>query len=293
MKDIKGFCKIFDISVPDYNHFDYYLGQLSKLPKYKDIKELSYLYESAENDIGDLFQYRVDKSNEIISFLENTRAYNDLTFDNLIKDYPISKSFQYEENKKYLSIDIRKANWSILKKYDPPFDNELPDTYEDLLDKFGMPDVFKRSKSLRQFIFGNINPKKQAKVQRVVIQELIEKIEHFGKSILNIECIKNDEIIYSYTDISYLRNSILPLIDMSIFKIKLFSIKKLEDFRVDFITDEFDNFLYKEMVGCNGNKFFLLLKKYIFEEPYEIRDLYFKIDGDIAIWRIDDLKCSL
>lgn len=288
MNDIKGFCKIFDINIPDHDHFDYYISQLSKMNRYSDILDLISRYEKAESDLGDLYEFRMKKSSEIVEFLKTTRAYNDLTFDNLIKDYPISKTFQYQEDRKYLSIDIKKANWTVLKNYDPPFVNELPNSYDELLDQFGMPDIFKKSKSLRQYIFGNINPKKQIKAQRVIIQDIIEII---GNS-LNIECIKNDEVIYSYKNIDEVKNT-LHLIDDSKFKIKLFYIKKVEDFRLDFIIDENEQFLYKEMIGCNGNRFFLLLKKYILEEPFDIRDLYFRMDGNIAIWKVDGLESKL
>lgn len=290
MKDIKGFCKIFDIAVPDYDHFDYYIDQLSKLSKYADIKSLITLYEKAEDEIGNLYEYRIKKSTEIIEFLQTTRAYNDLSLDNLIKDYPTSKSFQYDDSKKYISIDMRKANWTVIKSYDPPFINELPDTYEDLLNKFEMPEVFKRSKSLRQYIFGNINPRKQGKAQRVVIQELIDNLSIFGG--INIECIKNDEVIYSYSDIKYL-SDIICKIDLDKFKIKLFKTEKVEDFRIDFTMDNLENIISKEMVGCNGNRFFLLLKKYIFNEDVDVRDLYFRVDGNIAIWKIDGMETKL
>ena len=290
MKDVKGFCKIFDISVPDHEHFDYYLSQLSKVNRYKELPNWVSLYEKAEDEIGDLYEFRMRKSDEIIKFLQNTRAYNELNLDNLIPDLPISKSFQYEEDKKYISIDMRKANWSVLKSYDPPFANELPNSYEELLSKFEMPEVFVNSKSLRQYIFGNINPRRQAKAQRVVMQGIIDM---FKNSNMTLECIKNDELIYSYTDISYLKSEVLSKIDASKFKTKLFTIKRVEDFRIDFVHDEEENLLYKEMVGCNGNRFFLLLKKYIFEEPLDIRDLYFRMDGNLAIWKLDGIKIEL
>jgi len=290
MKDVKGFCKIFDISVPDHDHFDYYLSQLSKVNRYKELPNWVALYEKAEEEIGDLYDFRMRKSDEIIKFLQNTRAYNELNLDNLLPDLPTSKTFQYEEGKNYISIDMRKANWSVLKSYDPPFVNELPNSYEELLANFGMPEVFNNSKSLRQYIFGNINPRRQAKAQRVVMQGIIDM---FKNSNMILECIKNDELIYSYDNISYLKSDILPKIDTARFKTKLFTIKRVEDFRIDFVHDEEENPLYKEMVGCNGNRFFLLLKKYIFEEPLDIRDLYFRMDGNLAIWKLDGIKIEL
>ena len=289
MKDIKGFCKLFDLNVTDYDEFDYYIEQLSKVDRWKNLRDLIVLYEKAEEDFGDLFEFRIKKSNEIIEFLQSTRAYHELNDDNLLPDYPVTKTFQYEENLKYLSVDIKKANWVVLKKYDPEFMNELGNSYDELLDKFGIPELFRHSKQFRQYIFGNINPKRQGRAQRVMIEGFIKRFEHLN---LSISCIKNDEIIYTYNDISEI-SEILETIDKELFKIKLFTVKKVQDFRINFYTDESGNYIHKEMIGCNGNQFFLYLKKYLLEEPIDIRDLYFRMDGNIAIWKVDGLKVEL
>jgi hypothetical protein len=288
MRDVKGFCKLMDISVPEYEHFDYYIEQFSKLEKWKNIKELIRLYEEAEEKYGDLYEYRIEKSNQIIDFLKNTRAYNELQDDNLIPDYPVTKNFEYSEDCKYISIDIKKANWKVLKKYDPDFINELGDSYEDFLSKFDFPEIFNHSKQFRQYIFGNINPKRQGKAQRVIIEDVINKYNHLG---LKIACIKNDEVIYSFNDFSEIKE-ILDTIDL-VFNTKIFTVERVENFRINSYIDVDNNILHKEMVGCNGNRFFLCLKKYIFNEPIDIRDLYFRMDGALAIWNTQGMEVKL
>ena len=289
MKDVKGFCKLMDISVPEYEHFDYYINLFSKLEKWKNIKDLIKLYEEAEEKYGDLYEYRLKKSNEIIEYLKNTRAYNELQDDNLLPDLPTTKNFEYSEDKKYISIDINKANWVVLKKYDPEFAPELGDSYEDFISKFDVPEIFNHSKQLRQYIFGNINPKKQGKAQRVVTQSILNKYNHLN---LDIACIKNDEVIYSFESFDQVKE-ILTSVDREIFKIKLFTVKRVQDFRINTFLSESGEELYKEMVGCNGNQFFMNLKNHIFEESLDIRDLYFRMDGSLAIWNVDKLKISL
>lgn len=289
MRDVKAFCKLLDLSIPDYTHFDYYIEQLSKTEKWKNIKELIFLFEDAEEKYGDLYEYRFKKADEIIQYLKNTRAYNELIYDNLLPDYATTKNFEYSEDKKYISIDIRKANWVVLKKYDPEFAPELGSSYEDFINKFDVPEIFNHSKQLRQFIFGNINPKRQMKAQRVIVQEILEKYSHLN---LEIACVKNDEVIYAFDDINQV-TEILQTIDNNRFKTKLFSVKRIKDFRINTYLSERGDKLYKEMIGCNGNLFFLYLKKYILEENIDIRDLYFKIDGNIAIWNVDGLKINL
>ena len=47
------------------------------------------------------------------------------------------------------------------------------------------------------------------------------------------------------------------------------------------------------MVSVNGQQFYLKLKQYITGEPINIRDLYFKQDGKLAIWMIDGLEVKI
>jgi hypothetical protein len=290
MRDIRTFVKLFDLNVPEYEHFDYYVEQYSRLPRWKDLKNKIKIYQDFESLVEDPYKYKLEKAGQIIDFLKSTRAHNELNDDNLIPDYPTNKNFEYSEGDKYLSIDINLANWVVLKKYDPEFLNELGDTYQSLLEKFDVHPIFFNSKQFRQYIFGNLNPKKQIKAQRVIIEDLIKSISNYSK--LNIFCIKHDEVIYKFTDYNDVRNIISPL-DQDLFKYKIFTVKRCEDFRINNFYDEFGNFISNELSGCNGNKYFIYLKKYILNEPLDIRDLYFRNDGDLAIWSVDGLKLEL
>jgi hypothetical protein len=118
---------------------------------------------------------------------------------------------------------------------------------------------------------------------------LLNRYKHLG---LEIACVKNDEVIYAFDNFEQVEE-ILTTVDRSLFKTKLFTVKRIEDFRINTYLSETGKELYKEMVGCNGNLFFLYLKKYVLNEPVDIRDLYFKMDGNIAIWNIEGLKVSL
>jgi virulence-associated protein VapD len=289
MKDIRSFCKLFEINIPEYSQFEYYIDQLSKLDKYKNIKELVEKFRTLESEIDDIYQFKVKKSNDIIEFIKTTRAFSELNDDNLIPDYPTTKNFVYHESKRYLSIDIKQANWTILKRYDPDFLNELGNSYFELLDKFGLPEIFQHSKTFRQFIFGNLNPKRQIKAQRVIIEEIIQKLKSYD---LEVACIKHDEIIYVVDDDITLEN-ILSEIDYNIFKIKIYRVERVEDFRINSYYDQSENFLHKELVGCNAHLYYLNLKRFIFREKIDIRDLYFRLDSKLAIWNYDGLKLEL
>jgi hypothetical protein len=288
MKDPKSFVKLFDLNVPVIEHLDYYIEQMSKTQKYKDIKHFLSLHEESEMEIDDAYEFRKNKSEEIIEFIKNTNAYNELCYDKNLIDYPTTKSIEYVEDTKYLSIDLRSANWVALKNYDPIHINELGTDYIDFLGKFNLPKVFVHSKYLRQFIFGNVNPKRLIKVQRNLIQEMVRKYQND----LQVEGVRNDEVIFSFKEFSDIKD-IYNGIDHVKYKTKIFTVNRVEDFRIDNLYDVDGNLLHREMMGVDGTLFYIKLKEYITGEKLDIRDLYFKSNGRKAIWVVDNFKIEL
>ena len=288
MKDPKSFVKLFDLNVPVIEHLDYYINQMSKTQKYKDIRHFLSLYEDSEVEIDDAYEFRKNKSQEIIEFIKGTNAYNELCYDKNLIDYPTAKSIEYLEEIKYFSIDLRSANWVALKHYDPNHINELGSDYIDFLSKFNLPKVFLHSKYLRQFIFGNVNPKRLIKVQRHLIQEMVRKYQ----DKLQVEGVRNDEVIFSFKDFSEIKD-IYNQIDHDKYKTKIFTIERVEDFRIDNLYDVDGNLVHREMMGVDGTLFYIKLKEYITGEELDIRDLYFRSNGRKAIWAIDNLKVKL
>lgn len=286
MKDIKGFIKLFDLNIPNIEHFDYYINQLSKIRKFQNIKELISLYEKAESEIDlDIYEYRVKKSQEVIDFIKNSNAYSEMMLDNQLIDYPTSRSANYVEGVNYLSVDLKSANWVSLKRYDPEHINELGSTYADLLNRFGMPEIFIHSKYLRQFIFGNINPKRISKVQRNLIQEIVRKYQDY----LQVDVVRADEVIFTFKNFSEIKE-IYNYLDINKFNIKIFNVKRVEDFRIDSVYDIDGNFLYKDIFGVDGTQLFIKIKEYLTNEEVDIRDLYFRSNGKLALWDYKGFK---
>lgn len=270
----KDFIKLFDLNIPDENNFDYYLCQLSKTSKFRNIKDYYEMFLNM-NFEGDFYQYKMDKANEVINFIKNTHAYTELIMDSNLLDLPTNKSISYEEGVNYLSVDIRSANWRSLKYYDQL--NELGDSYQDFLYRFDLPQILTHSKYLRQFIFGNVNPKRQQKVQRNMIQEVVRI---FGDDLF-VEGVRNDEVIFRFKDFGDIN---LESLDLDRYSVKLFSVERVEDFRVDTLYDYDGNILSKELSGVSGQEFYLKLKQYITNEVIDERDLIFRHNGKLAKW---------
>jgi hypothetical protein len=283
---MKDFIKLFDLNIPNYEYFDYYIDQLSKSERFKDIKSNLKLYLDIKDNIEDFYELKMSKSTDIVEFIKTTNAYTELCFDKNLLYNKTNRSIHYSEEQIYLSVDLKCANWISLKNYDQQ--NELGDTYFDLLRKFELTDVFIQSKYLRQFIFGNINQKKQQKVQRNIIQN--EIVRKFDENF-HIEAVKNDEVIFKLDNFKECEE-IINSINLERYSTKIFKIKRVEDFRIDSIFDSSGYLIKKDMVGCNGTQFYLKLKQYITKEKLNIQDLYFKSDGKLAVWYVDGLNCQ-
>lgn len=288
MRDIKSFSKMYDLNIPEFKEFDYYISQYKRIDRWKNIDELLELYLDLDSKVDDILQYKIQKSNEIIDYVKKTRTYDEMCLDNFIKDYP-TKNIDYKEDTFYLSIDINNANWLSIKSYEPSFIDELGNTYSDLLDKFDIHESLKKSKQFRQYIFGNLNPRKQVKVQRSIIEDFIIKNEYLG---LEVSGIKQDEVIYSFSNKEDIYE-IVNTLDKVRFKYKIYKVEKKEDFRINHYYSDSLELESSEIVGCNGNKYFIYLKKYLFNESLDIRDLYFRMDKELAIWNVDRLKLIL
>lgn len=115
------------------------------------------------------------------------------------------------EGKKFLSVDIVKGNYSALKYYSQTIKQEADNkdnlilgshNFEEFISLFSEEEYFKQSKHFRQVIFGNMNPKRQTTIMKVMIDNLTKAIVEEG--IFNKEdiySVTRDEIIFNLTEV--------------------------------------------------------------------------------------------
>lgn len=277
MIDKKGFLELFGLTIPSLDHFDYYVGQLSKSKKYRNLNENIQLWEKSEGEIGDVSKFFSQKILEITEFLQCSNPLTELNFDKNIIDFPSSRSLKYSEDSKYISVSIKDANWQAIKKYDPSHINDLGDTWSDFLDKFNLPEIAKKSNHFRNTIFTNLNNKKITKVQRSIIQEVVRQFQ----DDFVIEGVRNDEVIFRFEEFSELNK--FQNLDQK-YLMKIFTISRHDGYRVDTIYDQSGKFIERELVNLDWSLFFLKFKEHITGEKLDIRDFYFHVDGRLAIW---------
>lgn len=115
--------------------------------------------------------------------------------------YPANGVFKDVHVGKYLlSIDMVKANFTALRHYNPEIFHGA-ETYEEFVGMFAPLDYFKKSKYVRQVIFGNIAPKRTQKYEQYLMDQVLTKIFATTKILRKkILYFGTDEIVIDVSD---------------------------------------------------------------------------------------------
>ena len=295
-KTLRRFIKDFSLPIPitDKKYFKYYMNLYDDNLK---IKEKYDLLTDTINKLGSEEQFResvysirdniiqsVKEKESYINFISSdfTNAYN---INNLIKYSSRNIYIPAHNNHIFLSLDLEKANFQALKFFNKDIVNNK-DTYEEFISDFTDLDYFKQSKYLRQVIFGNMNPKRQVKIERFIIQMILEYMTTTYLDLLdNIVSVSNDEIVFDLTsliedgEIDYLKefkenkdtikSAIKDIYNIDV-RIELFKIVQIDEnnsfFAKEFINDsknyelkniplDFHAQAYKRYHGLSINKY--------------------------------------
>ena len=290
MKDLKNFCKLYNINIPVEEHKDYYLDVLRKAGN-TELNNLINIYTEYEKNINDPFSHKMRCMDSLINKLKNTQVYQkfntdpELTtlFSQKIDTVNTFIQSTYNSDNIYLSIDISKANYTALKYHDEH--NELGSSWDNFLDINNIPEVFKHSKSFRQHVLGNLNPKRFQRQQILWMVELVNKLKENNHQLGELVLLTHDEIIYKLTKEEYEKyDSSHPINFYSTsvinFKLTFYTLENIGDKK--FIKKSFNG--NKQLFGVEGNMYYMYLKKYILNEPYDERDLLFKVDKRVVKW---------
>lgn len=154
--------------------------------------------------IEEYFSYYNTVKDSAIDFIKNSEAYQLLNSDDMNK-YPkynnINQSDVYKDSnigKTFISIDMKKANFSALVKYAKDTNTKFFDSYnyDDFMKLFTDCDYIIQSKYIRQVIFGNCNPKRQITYESYLMSNLLTNlISNNLVSESDVYSMCSDEII--------------------------------------------------------------------------------------------------
>lgn len=231
----------FEKLLNTYVHYNEHYGKNDIKKKMKDFVDALEYFDYNEDNFSSYSRKLID---QVINGITSNETYKNL-ISNELKEFNIVKKVKRNDlytranfGKTFLSIDLKSANFFSLKYYSDEIVNNS-NSYEDFIRNYTDLEHFINSKQLRQVIFGNLNPKRQIKIQEFIINKIIDLI--VSNNILPIENFvtsSSDEIIIDLTNVSFQRE-IMKDISKLVFdtenkiskfcKFQIFNLEKISD----------------------------------------------------------------
>ena len=107
------------------------------------------------------------------------------------------------DGRRFISIDMRKANFQVLRKYSRALVFGA-DTYEEYIRRFTDMPYVAQSKYTRQVIFGNMCPKRQVTMEKYCMRQVFDFLKQ-GKNVKDsfFAVFTNDEIVLRADDFPF------------------------------------------------------------------------------------------
>lgn len=200
-------------------------------------------------------EYNRIKDDAILD-IKNTEAYKKFNEEDMNKYAVTHKNLPNKDifkpsndGKCFISIDMRKANFSSLHRYNADIFGGA-DSWEDFISKYTGNQHIINSKYIRQVILGNCNPKRHITYEKYLMDGALTYLTEVFVSMDRVVFFSNDEIVLDISDMDKNKQERITLAirngmkDMAVpLKTELFVLHKIVG------TDGY----YKEIVGGNGN----------------------------------------
>lgn len=229
----RRFVKDFNlpINIIDSPYFEYYMDRYDFFPSDDYFACCDIINKEFNGSINEWLEHYAQVRDNIITTIENSEAYKQFNNVDMKKwEHPVFSVGDYNiynctnVGKFFISIDLKKANFQTLKWFNK--DIVLgADTYEELMEKFGGDDYFKKSKYTRQVIFGKLNPKRTIYFEKYLIGTIFSHPEnHLFRYLYdntNLITVKSDEIVFEIDTLT-----MIPKLDKNFLNLIKDEIKK-------------------------------------------------------------------
>lgn len=281
----------FNICIdPEFEERIEYFELESELSLFLD--EIGYINENEYLDKYDLL------IKTLVNEISNLKGYNkpfeiSNNVSNFYKDKVKDMYHPELVGYKLIVFDIKQANFQSLKYSGVVFG---VDKWKDFISKYTNYKHLINSKTFRQTVFGNLNPKVQRKIQKAMIHRLVTYLDLFALSKESIAFVSTDAVGYyttkSVKDINESIENIFiefPIdVSMSIIRLgiaRLFQGGNKKSKQEFFIKQDLNN---QEMEICCCSKMYRIVAEKLFRgEELSSIDRTFYYEGFFAEFRDD------
>lgn len=196
------FCKDNNLSIQLF-HEPYFMDRIElygQLDKWNDFVDSLKDYETDEDYFAEYNRVK----DAAINYIKGSEAFKHMNKDIELPDRDAYKEINI--GKRFLSIDMSKANFSCLVTYAHRTHTKFWDNfdYESFIGQFTKNEHIKKSKYIRQVIFGNCNCKQLISYEKTLMQEALQEL--LDKNVItddivqSIYSLRADEIIFDITN---------------------------------------------------------------------------------------------
>jgi len=300
IRSIHEFCKLYKVSVPLPKEADYYLEILQRSGEFRQLAEQIAAFAELERELQvtgeSLGAYRNRKFEQLKAFILATEAYRRFQQAALPQKLRSKKLQPVDEGRLLVSVDVVKANYSVLRVYDR--EGELASSWGDFCADHEVAPALALSKSFRQMLFGNLDPRRSQRLQHGFMHDLLVTLEqHDLDWERDVAFASHDEflLVCGATEEQVARgHRFLRLIGSREFELPLrfsfFLLRQIEKGRflkINYCHDPTSYELtesFRSLVGVPGNQFYMVFKEHVLNEPLDDRDLYFWNEHRLAKW---------
>lgn len=291
----KRFCK--DCNLP-INLFDepYFTQRLKALDVQFDcVKKFDTFCADLEkyDTEQEYFEYYNTVKDSVINMIKDNIEYMKFLNDDFADVRVVTKNItlgnknlyiEGNQDKTFISIDMKKANFSALRHYSPAIFKNV-ETWEQYIGFFTPSEHIRNSKYIRQVILGACNPKRQITYERYLMTMLYLHIKNELDGKVSFYSLGNDEIIISVAGTSVSAKEIKAAIATcpqkigELVRFEMFDLQKVGDYGwMKVIYDEPERVEFKTI---NADIYHQIVKHY-WNMPITEDDLVFRYNGVLA-----------
>lgn len=291
----KRFCK--DCNLP-INLFDepYFTQRLKALDVQFDcVKKFDTFCADLEkyDTEQEYFEYYNTVKDSVINMIKDNTEYMKFLNDDFADVRVVTKNItlgnknlyiEGNQDKTFISIDMKKANFSALRHYSPAIFKNV-ETWEQYISFFTPSEHIRNSKYIRQVILGACNPKRQITYERYLMTMLYLHIKSELDGKVSFYSLGNDEIIISVAGTSVSAKEIKAAIATcpqkigELVRFEMFDLQRVGDYGwMKVIYDEPEKVEFKTI---NADIYHQIVKHY-WNMPITEDDLVFRYNGVLA-----------
>lgn len=293
----KRFCKDCNLPITLFDN-PYFYERLSALDIIYDcVSKFKLFCQELQhfNCEQDYFEYYNSVKDNMINDIKSNPAYHNFLDDEDVRDilrYSYMKQdvtnnnlyVEQNEDKTFISIDMKKANFSALNFYSKDIFN--CNTWEDYVGRFTDSQHIKNSKYIRQVVLGACNPKRQVNYEKSLMTKLYLHIkETLNDETFKVYSLGTDEIVISIDNFHYPLNKLKEIISNcplgigTLVRVEMFDLQKAGNYGwLKVIYDNSQTVQFK----CIDAEIFHQVVKHYYNMPVTENDLVFRHNGRLA-----------